>query len=181
MQILRIVLLWIIAAICYGIAHFTVTAQFSSEFFTVDHRRAINSDHPVVLAVIWGVLDYWLIGALLGIMVGMAARLPLGPARMIDARNIVRSLTVLLVATATVSAIAGIIGWFLARHDAMTLHEYWPTASQVPADRHDQFLASHLAWAASWVVLFSGGVWLTVATLLRRRSMAIHGSAWQDD
>jgi len=65
----------IAAAVVYGIVHDMVTAHVCVEYFTEYHPRLVDSGNPVVLALFWGVVATWWVGAPLGLLLsaGVAA------------------------------------------------------------------------------------------------------------
>jgi len=65
-KFLRIVIEAILLSILYGIAHDMVTAHVWVEYFTVHHAKVVESTNPVVMALVWGVLATWWMGAFAG-------------------------------------------------------------------------------------------------------------------
>jgi len=74
MEFAKIVLLSIAAAICYGILHDQVTARICVEYFTVFHPPVFPTDDPTLLALGWGVIATWWLGAFLGVVLAISAR-----------------------------------------------------------------------------------------------------------
>jgi hypothetical protein len=72
---------------------------------------------------------------------------------------------------AVLAALAGVIGFVLARNGAVVLLE--PLASMVPADKHVRFLADLWAHSASYLVGFIGGIVLVVLTWKSRGSARV--------
>ena len=66
MQSLVIVLMCVIAAVSYGIAHDQVTARVCVEYFTVGHPTMFDTDDPTRLGLGWGIIATWWVGLLLG-------------------------------------------------------------------------------------------------------------------
>lgn len=56
-------------AIAFGIAHDLVTANICVEYFTIGHPKVIESQNPIFLALVWGILATWWVGAILGILI----------------------------------------------------------------------------------------------------------------
>lgn len=152
----RIVLLCVVAAIAYGILHDQITARVCVEYFTIGHPRIVDSESPTVLGVVWGIAATWWVGLLLGLLLAFAALRGPRPRRL--ARSLVAPVARLLAGMAIVAAIAGVIGWFLARAGWIVLLE--PLASAMPKDRHVPFLAAGAAHVASYAAGGIGGLWL---------------------
>ena len=53
-------------ACCLGIALDLITANVAVEYFTVHHRRVVDSTSPWVMAVVWGIGAAWWFGAIAG-------------------------------------------------------------------------------------------------------------------
>src|SRR6266404_1487167 len=109
MQSLRIILLCILAAVIYGIAHDQVTARICVEYFTIGHPPVFAGDDPTLLAIGWGTIATWWVGALLGVPLAITARAGSRPKR--DVLSLVRPIAILMIVNAVCAAIAGVIGW----------------------------------------------------------------------
>ncbi|HSI86460.1 MAG: hypothetical protein ACAI35_27315 [Candidatus Methylacidiphilales bacterium] len=109
-----IVLLCIVAAICYGIAHDSITVRMSREYFTVLHPQLLDDDAPAwQLALLWGTIATWWVGLILGTIVAFTANW--GVSRpVMKAARLVKPVATLLVAMAVCAAIAGCIGYAVA-------------------------------------------------------------------
>ena len=59
MTFVKIVLSTLFSAISYGIIHDMITAHFCVEYFTIGHPKIIESESPVLLALLWGVIATW--------------------------------------------------------------------------------------------------------------------------
>ena len=55
----KIVVLGVVAAVCYGVLHDQVTARVCVEYFTIGHPPLFNTDSPTLLAFGWGVVGTW--------------------------------------------------------------------------------------------------------------------------
>jgi hypothetical protein len=173
MQALRIVLLCILAAVTYGIAHDQITARVCVEYFTVGHPRVFGTDDPTLLGLGWGVIATWWVGLLLGIPLAIVARAGTRPRR--SAGSLVRPILWLLSAMAVCALAAGVLGWFLARSGAVFL--VGPIAGELPADRHTPFLADLWAHLASYIVGLLGGVVVMVMVWRSRGRPPLTGPA----
>lgn len=165
----KIVVLSVLAAIVYGVLHDQVTARVCIEYFTVGHPPVFATTDPTLLALGWGVIATWWVGLLLGIPLVLAARVGARPA--LRARDLVRSVLVLLGCMALASLVAGVVGWSLARAGAVVLVE--PLAGRLPAEWHVPFIADLWAHLAAYAVGFTGGAAVCVTTW--RRRAAAHG------
>ncbi len=153
MEVLRIWGMCIAAAILYGIVHDQVTARVCVEYFTVYHPHVINSTSPTLLALTWGVLATWWVGAILGYLLVLAARLGRRPR--LTACDLLRPLLLVLAAMAVVALGAGVIGYCT---DPLT----------------PRFSADLWAHTASYITGTLGGIALCIWTLRRRRWLAQH-------
>ncbi len=163
-EALKIVALCVLAAVAYGIAHDQVTARVCVEYFTIGHPRVVATEDPTVLALVWGVLATWWVGALLGVLLATAARAGSRPP--LGVRDVARPLVWMLAILGTGAVAAGLAGAALARSGSVVLLE--PLASRVPGDRHVAYLADLWAHLWSYVGGALGGV-ILAALLWRRR------------
>ena len=154
MQALGIILMCVLAAVLYGIAHDQITARVCVEYFTIGHPPIFGTDDPTLLGLGWGIIATWWVGLLLGIPLAVAARAGSRPRRSLG--SLVCPILWLLLAMAACALDAGILGWVLAKCGVVFLVE--PLASALPADRHPLFLADLWAHVASYLVGFAGGI-----------------------
>jgi hypothetical protein len=164
-QSLGIVLMCVVAAVCYGIAHDQVTARVCVEYFTVGHPPVFDTDDPTLLGLGWGVIATWWVGLFLGVPLAVVARAGSRPRRTV--RSLVRPVVWLLVVTGACALAAGVAGWLLARNGAVVL--VGPIAERLPADRHVPFLADLWAHSASYLVGVVGGIVVLVRVWRSRR------------
>ena len=167
MQSLRIVLLCIVAAVCYGIAHDQVTARVCVEYFTVGHPPVFGTDNPTLLGIGWGIIATWWVGLLLGLPVAVVARAGSRPKR--SAGSLVRPVACLLGVMAGCALAAGIVGWLLASSGVVFL--VGPIARELPPDRHVPFVADLWAHSASYLVGLVGGI-VVIVLVWRSRGRA---------
>ena len=168
MQVLKIIALCIIAACAYGVVQDQVTARVCIEYFTIGHPRLFAGDSAALHGLAWGIIATWWVGALLGIILAIAARA--GRKGKLGAKDLVRPIGVLLVCMAVVAALAGSVGYVAARSKAVWLLE--PLASRVPADRHEPFIAVLWAHVAAYGSGFLGGLALCAFVMYRRTKRA---------
>ena len=74
MQSCKIVLTCVFAAVLYGIIHDQFTAHICVEYFSVFHPPVFSTTSPALLALGWGVIATWWMGAFLGVLLAIAAR-----------------------------------------------------------------------------------------------------------
>lgn len=168
MQSLKIAALCIAAAILYGVTHDQVTTRVCVEYFTIGHPPIFETESPTLLALGWGVIATWWVGAILAVPAVLVSRAGSWPT--CTANDLVRPIGCLLTAMALASLAAGIAGYFAARADWVWLAE--PLASRVPSDRHDRFLADYWAHNAAYGVGFVGGWAVCIGVLVRRSRLA---------
>jgi len=165
MQSIATVLMCVLAAVAYGIAHDQVTARVCVEYFTVGHPPVFETDDPTLLGLGWGVIATWWVGLLLGIPLAIVARAGSRPRRTVG--SLVRPVAWLMVVTAACALVAGFIGWLLARSGVVFL--VGPIANELPPERHTPFLADLWARSASYLVGFAGGFVVLVRVWRGRR------------
>lgn len=140
------------AAIIYGIVHDQFTAHICVEYFSVAHPPVFNTEDPTLLAIGWGIIATWWVGLLLGTPLAIAARA--GKRNKRDVKSLVRPIAALLLLMGISAAIAGFVGWYLAR----TEHRYIRSIDQfVTPDRRNVFMADVWAHNTSYLVGFLGG------------------------
>lgn len=167
MQFVKIVGLSVIAAVTYGIIHDEVTARICVEYFTIGHPPVFATDDPTLLGLAWGIYATWWVGLLLGVPLVMTARFGNWPKR--SARSLIPPIACLMLATAICAAIAGAIGWMLARNGVVFMLN--DLAARVPREKHVPFLTCLWAHSASYVVGFVGGV-VVILRVAHSRSVA---------
>jgi hypothetical protein len=159
MEFMKIVGGCVLAAICYGILHDQVTARICLEYFTVFHPPVFPTQNPTLLALGWGIIATWWMGAGIGLLLAVSARLGRWPP--MSARELTARVIRLLALMACCAAVFGAIGYF---------------AGQMPRDLSDliaassqrRFLADWWAHMASYASGFFGGLGLCVVVLVER-------------
>jgi hypothetical protein len=167
---LRIVFLSILAAVLYGIVHDQITVRICVEYFTIGHPPVFRTDDQTTLAFGWGVIATWWAGALIAIVLAIAARA--GSRPKLPARAFVRPVGALLLGMALVATIAGWTGGLLAQRGAVFL--VGELADRIPKPRHGPFLVCLWSHVASYGAGFLGG--LVLAVLVRRRRVRLAAS-----
>ncbi len=153
------------AAVTYGILHDQVTAHLCVDYFSIGHPQVFPTTDPFWLAIGWGIIATWWVGALLGIPLACAACL--GPYPPADIRSIARLMGLLLASMGLAAAGAGFIGYFLA--SSGTIHFMGSLAQRVPAERHALFFTDAFAHLASYGSGLIGGTILCLHVWLQRR------------
>ena len=155
---LKIVGVCVAAAIGYGIAQDQVTARVCVEYFTVAHPPIFGGlTSPTLLAFGWGVLATWWMGVLLGLPLVAFARA--GSRPKLAAKDFARPIARLLVVMGTLSALAGLVGYLLARSrfgDALA--SVAPITDLIPVARHPRFFADAFAHDMAYASGGLGGV-----------------------
>lgn len=164
MQFFLIVLVSILAAIIYGIAHNQVTARVCLEYFTIGHPPVFDTHSPTLLAFAWVFATWWM-GLILGIGLAIAARAGSGPKR--SPRSLVSPIVWLMGMTGLCALLAGIAGFALGEVGLIWLVK--PVYNQVPRDVHSQFLADLWAHVVSYFVGGVGGLILMIGVWRSRR------------
>jgi hypothetical protein len=167
METFKIWALCVAAAIAYGILHDQVTARICVEYFSVAHPTILPLTSPTLLALQWGILATWWVGAMLGILLAIAARA--GSRQTLSVRDLYYPLSMLLACMAVASSMAGATGFLLARAHAISLQGW--LAAAIPSDKQARFIADWWAHAASYLVGIVGGVVVCVKTYTRRSTI----------
>jgi hypothetical protein len=154
MAAIRIVLLCMLAAIAFGIAHDQVTVRVCLEYFTIGHPKVLETNSPTLLALVWGVLATWWVGLGLGLPLAAVSRWGARPKR--GAQSLVEPIAVLLGIMCATSLLAGLLGYLLASNGSVFLVE--PLASRVPEAMHVRYLADLWAHSASYLAALIGGM-----------------------
>jgi hypothetical protein len=155
-EFLKIWLLSIGAAVCYGVVHDLVTAHVCVEYFSVAHPMILPLSSPTAFALEWGVLATWWVGAALGL--GLAASARLGARPQLQVRELRPRIAILLLRMAISSLLAGSAGFALAKAHKIALTGWW--AAAIPGQKHAFFLADSWAHAAAYVTGGLGGICL---------------------
>jgi hypothetical protein len=172
MQFVKIWCATILFAVGYGIAHDEVTARVSIEYFTVGHPPLVETNSATLVAVAWGVVATWWVGALGGFLLAAAARI--GPAPRIGMRELLVPGGVLLGAMAFLSLLAGLTGYVFARLDLVAIDSYF--ARNVPASSHDRFVADSWAHLSAYISGAIGCLVLCLWVIVKRVAHSRAGS-----
>lgn len=164
-----VVLLCVAGAVVYGILHDLVTAHVCVEYFTVAHPRIIRSESPILLALAWGVVATWWMGAGLGVALGLACRVGRWPR--LSARALVRPVCLLLGVMAPLAILAGVAGFVLGSSGFFRIPQAY--GGRIPVAHHARFFAAAGAHMVSCSVGAFGGAVLVGWALGRRQGASI--------
>jgi hypothetical protein len=168
MIVIPIMLVFIGAAVAFGVVHDQVTARVCVEYFTIGHERIVATDSPLVLGLIWGVVATWWAGALAGVVVALAARE--GPWPRLTWRHFVRPAAALSVAMAIAALGAGVLGYALTASGRIGIVPSY--ADAIVPGRQARFMADVFAHATSYGVGLLGAIAIAVQSLAIRRGLA---------
>ncbi len=166
MKSLSIVGLTILACVIYGVIHDQLTARLCVEYFTVFHPPIFGTENPTLLGIGWGILATWWVGLILGIPLAVFARAGKLPKR--TASQLVRPITILMLASASFATLAGLVGYIAASNSWIWMVEPWK--SRVPSNHHVPFLVDLWAHNASYAAGFFGGL-IVMALVWRGRRL----------
>jgi hypothetical protein len=167
MQAIGIVLISIVAAVIYGILHDQVTARVCVDYFTIGHPPVFHTDDPTLLAIGWGTIATWWVGAMLGVPLAIVARA--GPWPMRDVKSLIRPIVTLMIVNAVCAALAGTIGGLATARGWFRLPDF--VAINIPPDKQVPFMADLWAHNSSYAFGFAGGV-VILAFVCRSRIVA---------
>lgn len=163
MQVLRIIVLAVVAGALYGILHDQITARVCVEYFTIGHPPLFATHSPTLLAIGWGFVATWWVSLPLGIFLAIAARAGRAPKR--SARELLRPLAALLCAMGLVALAGGIIGYHRAQAGRI---DPW-VAKNIEPSKRVAFMADWSAHAASYTAGEIGGFLLSAFVWFSRQ------------
>ena len=159
MEFAKIVFTCIFASIVYGIVHDQFTARICVEYFTVFHPPVFATTSPTLLGLGWGIIATWWAGAIIGLLLAIAARE--GSRTKFTAGEILPLVGRLMIFMAVCALLFGTIGYFKGPvpPDVFEL---------LPKEMHRRFVADWWAHSASYASGFLGGLTLCVVVWLKR-------------
>ena len=168
MRALAIMLTCMFAAVLYGICANQVAARISIEFFTLLLPPIFGPEDPTLLGIGWGIVATWWVGLLMGGALALAARAGSWPKRSPESMLLpIGSITLI---TAAGAALAGLIARVGTANGWVWLLE--PFASEVPEDRHADFLVVMWVHNGGYVVAALACVGVIVWVLIWRARRA---------
>lgn len=156
----------IAAAILYGVLHDQVTARVCLEYFTVFHPPVFATQSPTLLALGWGVIATWWVGAFLGLLLVISARA--GSRPKLPAIRVLNPILKLLMVMAGSAVLAGFSGFVLAREGVIPPPPW--VSAKLPLVAHARFMADWWAHGASYAVGFFGGILLCILQYRKRHT-----------
>ena len=164
MEYLKIILASILLSITYGITHDLITTQISIEYFTIGHPIIIDTNSPILLALLWGTIATWWIGLIIGILISFSSRL--GSKPKLKLKDVFKPILKLITAMFAGALLGGLIGYITSTNQIFTLVPR--LAKQIDPSRHHLFLTAGWAHTSSYIIGFIGGITLCVKIILRR-------------
>ena len=164
MEYLKIILASILLSITYGITHDLITTQISIEYFTIGHPIIIDTNSPILLALLWGTIATWWVGLIIGILISFSSRL--GSKPKLNLKDVFKPILKLITAMFAGALLGGLIGYITSINQIFTLVPR--LAKQIDPSRHHLFLTAGWAHTSSYVIGFIGGITLCVKIILRR-------------
>lgn len=163
-EIVKIVLGSVIIAILYGIVHDMVTAHTEISYFTLFHVKVVESQSPVILALVWGVIATWWVGGIAGLLVAASAQM--GSKPKFSARRalgyVVRG------AIFTLVVAMGSLAYFLGSSEGRVL-EFQPDPSDLSGRFYAVFMTHNISYWLSAIVT----IVVCVVITLKRSKEAI--------
>lgn len=153
MEFFKIIFFCIVAAAIYGVVHDQITASFPTE-------------SPTLLAIGWGIVATWWMGAFLGVLLAIATRA--GSRHPLTAREVFPYIVRLLVVMAVCAVVSGLVGFSLAKRGAVSPPDF---IVGIPSINVSNFMADWFAHTAAYASGFFGG--LAVCVLVYRKRMQV--------
>lgn len=163
----------ILTCVGYGIVHDNITARLCVEYFTIGHPPIFGTEDPTLLALGWGIIATWWVGAMLGIMISMAARAGSWPK--MEPNEFVRPILLLVGISTVCAALAGIVGYIAAVNQWVWLMPH--LADRIPEEKQIWFLVDLWIHGASYLAGLVGGLVITGYAVQQRRRRRIVASA----
>ena len=164
MEYLKIILASILLSITYGITHDLITTQISIEYFTIGHPIIIDTNSPILLALLWGTIATWWVGLIIEILISFSSRL--GSKPKLNLKDVFKPILKLITAMFAGALLGGLIGYITSIKQIFTLVPR--LAKQIDPSRHHLFLTAGWAHTSSYIIGFVGGITLCVKIILRR-------------
>lgn len=171
MESLKIIAGCIVAAMLYGILHDQVTARIYLPYFTVFHPPVFNTESPTLIAIGWGIIATWWVGAFLGLLLALSARF--GHRAKLTFHELLPSVIRLLCVMAACALVAGMLGYFVG-----SLPEDF--RGLISPGNERRFLADWWAHNASYASGIIGGIVLCIVAYgkrVRLSSSQLHQTA----
>lgn len=164
MEFLKIVLGCIVAGVVYGIIHDQFTARICLQYFTVFHPPVFATQSPTLLAIGWGIIATWWMGASLGTLIACSARV--GRLPKLTFPQLLPQIGGLLACMAICAAAVGTLGYFVGAMPDGSL-------SAIPVEMDQRCAADWWAHNASYASGFLGA--LVVCAVIIAKRIALSG------
>jgi hypothetical protein len=166
MEFLKTVAFCVLVAVLYGELHDQITAHLCVQYFSVGHPDIFHTASPFLLAVGWGFVATWWVGAGLGIP--LAALMRWGSPPRLKLADVLGAIAILALAMAVCALCAGMAGYWSARSGVILPPDDW--APIVSRRIWPGFLADLWAHRTSYLIGIVGGLGVMVyAVSLRVR------------
>ncbi len=165
MEAAKIVLLSIVAATVYGIVHCLTSAHVCVEYFTVLPRNPYATSSPLALGVIWGIVGFWWIGLLLGLLLAIASRCGRRPPR--TAWSLIQPLAKHFILTGIFAVLSGIVGYVYGFVGFVRLLPH--LVNQLEFGRHADLIACLWSHRVAYLFQFVGATVLMFVIWRSRR------------
>lgn len=165
MKFIKTILTTLVFAIAYGILHDLVTAHLCVEYFTIGHPKIIESESPILLALIWGVIATWWVALPMGIFI--AGFNHFGSQPTLEFNVILKLILKLILIMFGVALLAGIIGYVLTELNVIYLVPR--LADYIDVTKHSKFLAAGWAHTSSYLSGIVGTIVICKIILKRRK------------
>jgi len=163
---LKITLWCVLLACMYGIVHDQITARVCLSYFTEFHPPIGVGDDPTIIALCWGVLATWWVGAILGYSLALACTL--GNRPRLTIREVRKPLAFLFAAMAVGAIMSGLIGY---RDGAAIAKFMYPPVANLPPNLQAGFAADLFAHNVSYAVGFFGAIVVVGWAWEKRKSL----------
>ena len=164
---LKIICFCILAACAYGIAHDMLTTHVCVEYFLPPvHPMIIPTTHPLLLALIWGIVATWWVGLFLGIPLAIVCRV--GSKPKLSARDIVKPVLFMLAVLYVAAMLLGGIGYIMGQMELWLIPPYFHTV--IAPERLAQFQFNGFAHEAAYWLGTIGGIVLMISCWRKRRA-----------
>jgi len=156
-------------ALAIGIVHDMITAHVCVEYFTLFHPQIVDSESPVVLALVWGVVATWWVGLPLGVLLGLGN--VTGTMPVLPTNRLVQLLGRFAGVLLLLSVLAGLLGVYIG---PLIVSPRFLESRGLGPERVQHFHYAAFSHVASYAFGFLGGLVLPFrAVALRSRGLFV--------